>query len=196
MAEGVLQGTFRDSGAGSLEQAFHKCLDSERSEGAAQAGLPSRVPCRFGEQVFAGDLPEQREALSAELGRQCPAAFDLDEPGSVAASVGEVMIVVQTHGVGLRWYCSNCDVGHNGYVSTVTWTNSPPPEFCGRCEKNLRQYRVESWARRVVRSLRSEYRDRFVLPGSVAMIADLIDREGLSGGYNPHRLAAMINQMS
>lgn len=43
------------------------------------------------------------------------------------------MIVSERYGGGHRWYCTNCDKGHNGWLSTIQWTNSKPPEFCKRC---------------------------------------------------------------
>lgn len=105
------------------------------------------------------------------------------------------MIISENYGGGKRWYCTKCDV-RKEHLTTVTWTNSKPPVSCSRCtspaEKNQELVGV---ARSAAWKLSMIYGDRFVIPGSVPIIADLVSRNNLSGGANPHQLAAIINQL-
>lgn len=41
---------------------------------------------------------------------------------------------VERYGGGTRYACPFCDRGHNGYLSTIRWTNGQPSKS-GRCDK-------------------------------------------------------------
>jgi hypothetical protein len=98
------------------------------------------------------------------------------------------MIRSENYGGGHRWYCTNCDTGDNWYGRpSITWTNSTPPKYCTRCDLQTLAYDLLDW-------LKSEYKDKAVLPGSTAKIAELI--QGRCCGADPHRVAAMINQLA
>jgi len=49
----------------------------------------------------------------------------------------EEHVKVERYGGGTRWHCPTCDSNHNGYLTTITWTNSQPPagNACGRPRK-------------------------------------------------------------
>jgi hypothetical protein len=60
------------------------------------------------------------------------------------------MIKSERYGGGQRWYCDQCDirfdVGDTGEStgSTISWTNSTPPEICKRCiNKALEYYKAK-----------------------------------------------------
>lgn len=42
-------------------------------------------------------------------------------------------IKVENYGAGVRWHCTRCDCGHNGYLPTILYNNSPPPKQCPKC---------------------------------------------------------------
>lgn len=105
------------------------------------------------------------------------------------------MIKDEAFGGGHRWYCDKCDIYHNGHINTISWTNSTPPTYCTRCETpKVRNLKAMEYAGKVYWRLYEIYGDKFRTPGTTRVIADLIRENALQGRYNPHLLAAIMNQ--
>jgi hypothetical protein len=104
------------------------------------------------------------------------------------------MIKSERYGGGHRWYCTDCDVTTGFYARpTISWVNSTPPEFCSKCiMKN-----PHSLLMKLKMTLAAKHGDKFVLPGSVRIITNLIKDGNYSWvpkDVSPSRLAAMLNQ--
>lgn len=101
-------------------------------------------------------------------------------------------IITQAVGMGVKWYCTNCDQYHNGHIWTIRWTNSTPPKQCEKCGS---QTELQQQAQEAKQQLLQIYGQRAVFPGDEATIARLLDSNHITGKYDSMLVARTINSL-
>lgn len=100
-------------------------------------------------------------------------------------------IITQAIGMGVKWYCSNCDQYNNGHIWTIRWTNSTPPKQCEKCGS---QTQLQEQAQDAKRQLMEIYGQRAAFPGDETTISKLLDFHHITGKYSSELVAKTINQ--
>jgi hypothetical protein len=101
-------------------------------------------------------------------------------------------IITQAVGMGVKWYCTNCDQYHNGHIWTIRWTNSTPPKQCEKCGSRTE---LQQQAQEAKHQLLKIYGQRAVFPGDEATIARLLDSNYITGKYDSMLVARTINSL-
>lgn len=102
-------------------------------------------------------------------------------------------IITQAVGMGVKWYCSNCDQYHNGHIWTIRWTNGAPPKQCEKCGS---QTLLQEQAQDAKEQLLKIYGHRAAFPGDEITIAKLLGFHHITGRYDSLLVARTINSLS